>query len=174
MRRLSFGLAVLLAVSAPLFAQGDPSGDETLKALLSEVRGLRQQLQTSLARVESGQILLFRLQSQQQAASRASERLDAARTKLGDEQNHRKHISVDIERMEDALNSEENAVRKKALEGEIARFKADLEASAAMEQQLQAAESDCEQQLRAEQEKLAALEDQLDELVKSLASAGER
>jgi hypothetical protein len=167
MQRMLFALVVVLGMPTPVIAQAAPSDAETMQALLSEVRGLRQELRISLARVQSGQILLFRLQSQQQTVSHASERLDAARAKLSDEQNHRKHISLDIKRVEDALSGEQNVAQQKVLQSELDRIKADLEASAGMEQQFQAAVTECEQQLRTEQDKLGVLEEQLDELLKS-------
>jgi hypothetical protein len=73
-------------MAAATFAQTTSSDSQTLEALLTEVRQLRQGLQISLTRMESAQILLSRLQIQEVAVSRASQHLDYARSKLAEVQ----------------------------------------------------------------------------------------
>src|SRR5258708_3648963 len=75
MRRAFFLTLVVFGIPATAFGQAAASDSQTLQALLTEVRELRQDLRTSLARVQSGQILLSRLQAQQVAVARASKRL---------------------------------------------------------------------------------------------------
>ena len=170
MRRTISLVLFVFGMPATAFGQATPSDSQTLQALLSEVRELRQELRSSLARMQSGQILLSRLQTQQQVVTRASERLDVARSNLACAQDRQKRVAMDIKRLEDTLSGEENVSQQKTYQDEISRLKPELERSTDMAQQSQTTVFDCEQQLRNEQDKLSTLDNQLDELVKSLRS----
>ena len=173
MRRARFLFLVVFAVPAATLGQAASSDGQTLQALLSEVRELRQELRISLARMQSAQILLSRLQTQQAALTRASERLNDARSKLADAQTHQKDVRNNLKRFEDALGDEQNPAQQKELRDRINISKAELENSMYVEQ-CQATEIEAEQQLRTEQDKLNALETQLDELVRKLGNASEQ
>jgi DNA repair exonuclease SbcCD ATPase subunit len=173
MWRARFLFLLALAIPAATFGQTASSDSQTLQALLSEVRELRQELRISLARTQSAQILLSRVQTQQAAFTRASERLNDARSKLADAQTHQKDVRDNLKRFEDALSDEQNPAQQKELRGRINISKADLENSTYVEQ-CQAAEIEAEQQLRAEQDKLNALETQLDELARKLGNPSEQ
>jgi chromosome segregation ATPase len=172
MRRAFFLTLLVFGMLAGALGQAASSDSQTLQALLSEVRELRHDLRASLARIQSAQILLSRLQTQQAVVTHASERLDGARSKLAGAQDHQKHVAADIKRLESTLSSEENLTLQKALQDEMNRFKSELESATDMEQQSQATEVEDEQQLRAEQDKLSVLETQLDELVRKPGSSG--
>jgi len=77
---------VFYGMATATFAQTTSSDSQTLQALLAEVRQLRQDLQVSLTRIQSAQILLSRQQIQQVAVSRASQHLNDARSKLAEVQ----------------------------------------------------------------------------------------
>ena len=172
MRRACF-LILVFGIPAATFGQAVSSDSQTLQALLTEVRELRQGLVSSLARIQSVQILLSRLQTQQVAVTRASERLNDARARLGDAQSHQKHLAVNIKRLEDALSAEQNLVQQKELREAINHSKSELEDSMDVEQR-EAREIEAAQQLRTEQDRLNALETQLDELVRKLGNTSER
>jgi DNA repair exonuclease SbcCD ATPase subunit len=173
MWRARFLFLVVFAVPAATLGQAVSSDSQTLQALLSEVRELRQELRTSLARMQSAQILLSRLQTQQAALTRTSERLNDARSKLADAQTHQKDVRNNLKRFEDALSDEQNPAQQKELRDRVNHSKAELEDSTYLEQ-CQAAEIEAEQQLRAEQDKLNALETQLDEFVRKLGNPSEQ
>ena len=82
MQRVYFLIVVVFGVTAATFGQATSSDSQTLRALLSEVRELRQVLQSSLTSIQSAQILLSRLQIQELAVTRASQHVDDARSKL--------------------------------------------------------------------------------------------
>jgi chromosome segregation ATPase len=168
-------LVMFLAVVTPAATLGQTasSDSQSLQALLTEVRELRQDLRVSLARIQSAQILITRLQTQQAAVSRASEHLNDARLRLADAQEHQKHVAIDLKRLEDALSAEENLVQKKELRERINHSKSELEDSTDL-QQRQVNEIEAEQQLRVEQDKLNMLETQLDELVRKLGNPSEQ
>ena len=70
-RSLLFVLAVLLFATAS-FGQTTAADAQTLQALLSEVRLLRQDLQTTTISAQRAQILIYRLQGQEAAVARGS------------------------------------------------------------------------------------------------------
>jgi DNA repair exonuclease SbcCD ATPase subunit len=169
MRRSSLFLLGCLFIAAPAFGQTSSADSQTLQALLAEVRQLRQDLQNITVAAQRAQILAFRLQAQQAAVTRASQRLDEARSKLEGLQAERKRDADQIKRSEEFLRENTgNPADRKQIEDWLPRGKADLEALANQEQEKQAKESECEEQLRAEQAKLTELQAQLDELDASL------
>jgi len=162
--RQTFLLILLVAgIPAATLGQATASDAQTLQALLTEVRELRRDLRASLARIQSVQILLSRLQTQQAVVTRAFDRLNDARSKLVDAQNHQKDVRTNLKRLEDALGAEQNPEQQKELRDRINNAKSELEESAYIEQ-YQSAEAEADQQLRIEQDKLNALEAQLDDL----------
>jgi len=170
MRRIYFLIIMVLGLAAATLGQATSSDSQTLRALLSEVRELRQALQVSLGRIQSAQILLSRLQIQEVAVTRASQHLDDARSKLAEVRVVMRSAAVEIKHFEDEAPNGENAAQ---VEEALKRAKSDLETSTNLEQQRQAAESEAEEQLRTEQDKLDNLETQLDELVRNMDNPSE-
>lgn len=174
MRRALFLTLVVFGVPVAAFGQAAASDSQTLQALLTEVRELRQDLKTSLARMQSGQILLSRLQTQQAAVTHASEHLDDSRSKGADAQTHQQHLTADVKQLEDAFSVEENLVQRRELQDRLSHSKSELEDFTRIAQQFQAAEIEGEQRLRAEEDKFNALETELDELVKKVGNSSDQ
>ncbi|MGA7753307.1 MAG: hypothetical protein WCB05_10760 [Candidatus Sulfotelmatobacter sp.] len=174
MRRVFLKPLLLFGTVGTTLAQGNASDPQTLQAILTEVRALRQELRVSLARVQTSQILLSRLQMQEGSVARASEHLNDARSKLSEMGVRKKEITAEVKRLEDALGAEENLQQQKELQDRINHGKSELEVTADTEQQRQAAEIQADQQLRAEKDKLSALETQLDELIRSTGKSAEQ
>jgi isoleucyl-tRNA synthetase len=170
MRRTYFLIVVVFGMATATFAQTTSSDTQTLPAILSEVRQLRQDLRVSLSRMESAQILLSRLQIEQVAVSRASQHLDDARTKLAEVQVVIRSETAEIKHYEDAPSNGENTALAEAA---LNRAKSDLEASTNLAQQRQSIEADAELQLRTEQDKLNKLESLLDQIVEKIGSPHE-
>jgi len=168
MQRRLLLMLLCFAIPAAALGQATPSDSQTLQALLSEVHELHQELQSSLARMQKAQILLFRWQTQQSAVEHASQRLEDARTKLAGEQDHQRSTALESRRVEEELSAEQIPVQQKVLQDQADRLKAELEASTKRMDQDQQAVIDCEQKLRNEQDKLEALDAELDDLVKSM------
>ena len=170
MRRfwLFFFSACFLLFGASTLGQS-PSSEQGMQALVAEVRQLRKDLQTSNGYVLKAQILLQRLQFQEAAVARASERLNDARGRLVDKQRHRTEVAAFLRHAEDALdNTDISSGDRKQIQSEVSARKQELEAIAAVEQQQQSAEMEAEEQLRTEQAKLNELEDRVDHLEKAL------
>ena len=174
MRRAFFCMTALLAISACAFGQAASSDTQTLQALLSEVRALRQDLRVSLNRTQGNQILLARLQLQEGAVTRASDHLNDARQKLLETRVRQRELSSELKRTEEALNTAANpADNPQDLQDRIKHIKSDLEIAGNTAQQQQTIETQAEQQLRDEQDKLSAIEGQLDELIRTIGSTAE-
>jgi chromosome segregation ATPase len=175
MNRSPFFVLGLLLCSTPCFAQATPGDSQTLQALLLEVRQLRQDLQTTTIAAQRAQILLYRLQGQEAAVARASERLEEAQEKLGAIQSQREHFAAEVKRQEDFTNTTLNpSAQRKESEDRLAHLKSESESLEYLEQQQQMREIDAEQHLKAEETRLSALQDQLERLDKALENASRR
>jgi hypothetical protein len=166
MRRAFLYTTALLALSACALGQAASSDTQTLQALLSEVRGLRQELRASLNRTQSMQILLARFQVQEGVVTKASDRLNESRQKVFDTHVRQKELVVESKRLEDALNSAETPQQQADLQDRIKHAKSELDIVGNIAQQQETTEIQAEQQLRNEQDKLGAIESQLDELIR--------
>jgi chromosome segregation ATPase len=168
-----FPIIGLIGMSACAFGQAAQTDNQTLQALLTEVRALRQDLRASLNRSQSMQVLLARFQIQEGVITRATEQLNNARQKLLDTQFRQKEIGLEQKRIEDSLPAPDPQQQSDLLD-RLNHVKSDLEVTGHMAQQQQTAEIRVEQQLREEQDKLNELETQLDELVGSMGDSGSR
>jgi len=170
MRRVCFFILLFFGMALAAFGQATSSDSQTLQALLTEVRELRKVLQVSIAKMQSAQILLARLQIQEVAVTRASQHLDDARSRLAEVQLVLKSEAAEIKHWEeDAPNANETPAQ---IEEAVKRAKSDMESATNLEQQRQAIESEAELQLRTEKDKLNTLETQLDELVRNMGDPG--
>ena len=128
MNRSSLFVVGLLFFSMDCFGQTTTGDSQTLQALLSEVRQLRQDLQTTTIAAQRAQILIYRLQGQEAAVARASQRLDEAREKLAGIQAERKHVTADVKQQEDFISNSENpATQRKEVEGMLSQLKTRVE-----------------------------------------------
>lgn len=153
---------------APATLAQTASADSTLQGLLNEVRLLRQQLEAHNAAGQRTQILFFRIQTQQAAVARASQRVDDARGRLADTQEARRKMEGEAKAAQDTLEHSDNPAERKNLENMLSYLKRHSEELNEEEQQRQAKVSEAEEQLRAERAKLDDLDARLDELEREL------
>jgi len=166
MKRISF-LPVILLLGSTAFAQTNPNDPDTLKALLTEVRQLRQDLRTTTVAAQRAQILIYRAQAQESVVRRMQERVDDTRSKLGQIQSEQRNRAASIKRIEEKKSrSDTPANEQKELEDALPQIKARFDADANKEQETQAKLMEAEEQLRLEQAKLSGLQNQLDRLEK--------
>ena len=162
MYRSLFLVLSLLLMPGVTLAQSASSDSHALQALVAEVHQLRLALQTSAVGTQRAQILIYRVQAQEAAVARAFQRLDGARSKLAETQSSRKRLAADLKQMEDARgdteNPNQNPNERKGFDQTIAQFKSRVEILAGEEQERQAIETECEEQLRTEQTKLGGLQ----------------
>lgn len=171
MYRSSLFLGLLFVAPAAL-GQTTSTDSQALQALLSEVRQLRQDLQSYSVTAERTQILLFRLQLQQTVVVRISQRSDDADAKLRDVQTARKKAEAEAKGVHDSLEQSQNPADRKSFENMDAYYKGRLEALAEQEQQAQTKQIEAAEQLRIEQAKLDDLQARLDELDRGMPKGG--
>jgi chromosome segregation ATPase len=162
-------LVALLSGAAPAQTQSDP---QTMQTLLSEVRQLRQALQTLTVTAQRSQILVFRLQTQGAVVARASNRVDDLRSRISSLQSDRRNADAQVKQMEERLSSATDLAERKRFEEVLPQTKARLESMGAAEQDLLTRQSEAQEQLRIEQAKLGTLEEQLNRLDRDLENAG--
>ena len=165
---LLFGALVL--ASTFVSAQSASNDFQPWQSLVNEVRQLRQDLVATTVATQRVQIVLYRLQGQQTAVQRATERFDLAHLRLTDTESALKTRTAELQQNEDLLTqSQSESDRKQVQDQVLPHLKADLERLRHLQQQQQVSESQSQEQLRAEQAKLSDLENFLDKLDKSLA-----
>jgi len=82
------------------------------------------------------QILIYRLYLQGAAVERATKRVDAAKSALPQSEAQNRRAAEELKTYEEMRNSLDDAARRKQLEDVIPRFKTNLEASLAEQQEL--------------------------------------
>ncbi|MBS1828861.1 MAG: hypothetical protein JST93_26395 [Acidobacteria bacterium] len=160
----------LFAVLCPAWAQAQSSSDALMQTLISEVRQLRLALERSTIVVPKIQMTLQRVQLQQDAVSRASRDLDAARNQLTRSADEQMHLSVEMKRAEAVVAQEQDPLRRKDFEGRVAALKTSLDQMAATQAEQRVREGDLGVRLNYERAKLEELNDRLNTLERSLDS----
>jgi chromosome segregation ATPase len=164
MRRLLLVIATL-AVPTLAVSQNNQPDSQTLRALLEEVRLLRQDLHTTTVAAQRVQIALYRLHRL----------VEEAHSKLTELAAMHKHYVMEIEQSERQRDQTQDFQQRKQIEEEaLPRDKKSLEQIAYEEQQQQARTNEAESQLKAEQLKLDALHSLVDQLDQALENVGHR
>ncbi|MBV8206096.1 MAG: hypothetical protein JO041_04830 [Acidobacteria bacterium] len=115
------------------------------------------------------QIVLYRLQAQEAAVSRAAQRPLDERAHLASAQDRTRSITAEIQMAEDRASHTQNAAERKELDDELPRLRSRLEGFRKDEQNAEAGVSDAENALKREQQQLTSLQDFLDQLDKVLS-----
>lgn len=175
MRSLLIASLMCIAILQAVLAQTTPTDSQTLKLLLMEVQGLRHDLKTNAVITERAQIALYRLQRQDEAVARATQRLSDARANLANAISRKNEKVIQIQQAR-AATSHSQAPDAQTHFEEVAlpTLKSELEILEKEEQRARAQEAEAAQQLRDEQTKLDALNDTLDRLNAALEDAGKR
>jgi len=170
-RPFLFALGLLLAATVSV-GQTASADSQILQALLAEVRQLRKDLQITTVASQRVQMLLYRAQLQETVVAGAQQRLDAVHSKLVEAQSGVRHFISENERVEATLNDSQNPADRKELEVMLTRLKGELQSQKAAEQEWLTKEAQATQEFRAEETKLAVLQEQLDQLDKILEQSG--
>src|SRR5262245_22594762 len=159
MYRLSFLLIVLAVVCTPAAGQTTSKDSETLQALLIEVRQLRQDFEATAVFAHKMQVLIYRLQTQNTSVSRLSRSVDDAHTEVNQLENERTRLAAEIKQHEDFVSSNLNASGdRKAIEDALPGLKEKLASLDDQLQQAQKEESTAQEQLQSERAKLDSFE----------------
>ena len=163
----------VVLLSMPAFGQSAATNSQTLQALLSEVRQLHRDLQTTTIAAQRAQVLFYRLQAQDSVVRHMQERVDDTRSKLAQIHAEEKRLTTALKQYEDSVSHTDNPAQEKEIGEVIAHLKAGLETQTTNEQEALAKLTQGEEQLRIEQAKLGGLEDHLDRLEKTLESSSQ-
>ena len=109
MFRLSFLPLVLLLVSSPALGQTTSKDSQTLQALLTEVRQLRQDLEATALVTHKLQILLYRLQTQNTTVARLWRSVEEAHADVNQMEDERTKLAADIKQHEEFISNTANA-----------------------------------------------------------------
>src|SRR5262249_11181073 len=105
-------------------AQGN--NEQTMQALLNEVRQLRLAIQRSNLNVYHAQVIIERIRSQQQSVDRLADRLRDTRNQLAGIKMPQAEIQAELKRIEGRMNLEQDAKERQALEEQQETLKARL------------------------------------------------
>jgi hypothetical protein len=162
---------IVIAQTPSAAAEQKPASTvEALQAILAEIHQLRQDLQSTTITAQRVQILLYRVQLQQSATSRALTRADEIHSKLASAEEARARNVKDLESMQECINTATDPNQVKQCQTALVEKKRSVEIWQSDEQQWQAKDAEARSQVRAEQDKLDQLQDTLDRLDKALAA----
>jgi hypothetical protein len=172
--RRSFAIAAVVICSISALCQSTSAADlQTLKAVLEEIRLLRQDLQTTTVASQRVQIVLYRLQLQDAAVSRATKLVEEGHSKLSELATDRSRVSAEMQRADQQKDTTQDMRERKLIEDQVLpQLKQHLERISKDEEQWQASSNDAEGQLKIEQTKLDVLHNLLDELDRALENVG--
>jgi chromosome segregation ATPase len=161
----SFGRSQTATSNAKV-AQGD--NEQTMQALLNEVRQLRLAIQKSNLSAYHAQVLIERMRSQRQSMDRLTDRLRETRNQIAGLKMPLADFLAELKKIEGRLSQEHDAEKRQDLEEQQETFKTRLGTLAQEEARLREVESQSAAQLQIEQARLAELNDQLDALQREL------
>jgi hypothetical protein len=161
-------LSFFCFLSLTLLAKKVDRESETMQALLSEIRQLRQDLQAAAVAARKAQISVYRLHEQEMAVERATKRWENAKSAVAQTQMQRKYNADELKRLEENKDRIENEQQRKQYSDESSNIRAREEAPQAQEQELQSSQFE---QLKIEQAKLQQLQDQLGRLHKGFENS---
>ena len=141
------------------FAQG--SGDDTIKALLSEVRQLRLTLQKSNLNGYRMQFMVERIRMQQARVDKITNTLEDLRGELSAMQVSVPQQTEQIREVETRLKQESDAEQRAQLESQLRELKYSVDEQKQRADQLRDRESQVSAQLREEKMKLDELFDKI-------------
>jgi hypothetical protein len=162
--RTVFIASVLFALATTGFGQDRESDSQTMREILTEIRGIHEDVRAS----ESTQILLTELEMQQSVVNRATENVDNARSKLQDIQRGQQLESSEVEHDENHLSQTSDPDEKKHFREEIERHKANIAALKIEEGNRATTLERMEQRLQNEQDSLANIEKELNAIIARL------
>jgi predicted nucleic acid-binding Zn-ribbon protein len=147
-----------------------PAQDSTSAQLLQEVRRLREAIETMVSTGARVQIVFGRLQLQEQRTATAARRLDELREQLTRASNETAAISAQIADIEERLRDFRGTAEERSnFESEIQHMKRAAMQRESDRQRLQSEEAQAASLLATEQGRWGDLNQQLEELERSLA-----
>jgi chromosome segregation ATPase len=145
-----------------------PPNQDTLGALLVEVRGLRSAIEQMASVGPSIQLAMGRLQLQEQRINTLVRRADVLRDTLAAAHKRAGEMRDRVGSLQRALEDSTDPVHRSAIEAELPMIKQDLARAAAEIQRLQMEESEAAAQVSSEQARWAEINQRLEDLDRAL------
>jgi hypothetical protein len=143
-------------------------GEQTMQALLNEVRQLRIAIQQSNLSAYRTQVIVERMRSQQQRVDRLTERLRETRDRIANWKRGQAEMQDELKIIEARINRATEVADRAHWEEQQERLKNRLASMAQENTRLQEQESQLAAQSNIEQARLAEFNDQLDALQREL------
>ncbi len=166
---ISFAEPQTTTKSADKATQGE--AEQTMQALLNEVRQLRLAIQRSNLTAHHSQVIIERMRTQRQQVDRLSDRLRGSRDQIAHLKMEQTEHQHELKKIEDRLSQQTDVVVISELEERRDHHKRRLEFLVQEEARVKENESQSAAQLLIEQAKLGELNDQLDALQRELEKA---
>ena len=156
------------ALAVPSSAQNREPNSQTLQEILTEIKAIHEDMRVT----ESTQILLAELEMQQAVVNRATENVDAERSRLSDVQRNQKLVALDLGRTEERLDKSTNEDEKKSLTEEVERHKGNAAALKLEEQRRMTTLQEMEERLKTAQDSLETINRELSTMIARLRPSG--
>jgi predicted nucleic acid-binding Zn-ribbon protein len=164
-------VVVVAVLAIRVVAQGQappPANQDTLGALLVEVRGLRSAMEQLASAGPRIQLAMGRLQLQEQRVNTLIRRADELRQAVAATQNDAVQIRQEITRTQEVVERGENAADRPHLEAQLGILKQTLARKNAEIQRLQGEEGEIAAQVSSEQARWVEINQRLEELDRAL------
>lgn len=168
---LAAGLLCLIAILVTNLAfsqisesakSGPAGGEETVKALLNEVRELRLALQKTSLNGYRAQLIGERIRTQQERVDRMTNQFEEVHSEMTGLQVEIPPQLEQLREVENRLRQEQNPERRVQLEAQVQEVKASVEDQKRRADRLREREAQLSGQLRDEKAKLDGLQDKAD------------
>lgn len=170
MRISAAALFAFVLTGTPVFGES-ASSDPSIPSLLSEVRSLREDLRAAIVTAQRTQIVLYRLQVQETAVRRATQKLEEIREQLTQLEDSKKSMAANVQQLEEQASGTQDAGAHKMFETQAASLKSMLDRWGAEIPKLQAKEAEALSQVQNEQGRYSELQDALEKIDKGLTAA---
>jgi septal ring factor EnvC (AmiA/AmiB activator) len=162
----------VIAIGAIAPGQAQPSGMPTMDALLAEVRGLRAELNQAAGTSIRTQLLVARLQLQEQRITGLAKQLTDVQTQRSASDSGINQMQARLKQLEEhERNPALTPEQRKQVEGELAAMRLPVNEMRRRQQQLTEQESALSGQLASEQSRWIDFNDRLDQIEREIAAA---
>lgn len=169
-RHVALAVAVAAGFSLPVLAQSSAPGNDTVSALLVEVRALRIAMERAATTTPQIQLLAARLSVENERLARLTRDADSARQELERVVAASAGLTARSGQLEEILSRENDPARQRDLRQEQAAIKMQLEEQAGQELRLRARDMELSNLVAAEQTQWAELNRRVDQLEQELAA----
>jgi hypothetical protein len=161
---------VATAGFATLRGQPERAPAEDMKALVAEVRALRLAVERTSAHTGQAQLLLGRVQLQENRLATLGRQLLEARTRLLDAQAAQAESEQKLRQISDGSRSGEDPIERQAMDAMLVELKHEVARRQARTTQLQGDETAAQHALTTEQQRWADFNDRLEALERTLGA----